>query len=452
MPAKFRTVAGAVCLLGSVLACSSTVSSSADGGMPGADAASSGGSSGANTGGSIGSGGSGTSGGSGGTTASGGRPNGAGGKSSGGSSGSGGKASTGGTGGASTGGSGGSKGGPPPSRPVAITCDAPSTPAPAPAWKNVTANLANMPSECGNLTLIEADPCSKQVIAGVAKVGLYATTNGGTSWTKLGTGAGSAAIVHRPSSIVFDPEHPAVFWESGIYGSGADGIYKTTDGGTTFTQLGNVGHNDLVSVDFTDPERKTLLAGSHERTQTLYRSRDGGANWTNIGAKLPPNSHFSILPLVLGPQHFLLGSCGYGDGECGVYASGDGGETWTRNTTESPAARPLWATNGALYWSTIYDSGGIWSADVGKSWTKVGGPRTVYPVELPNGKIVSAGNDHLILSSDGGKTWSNIGETLPFKPSSITYSRATKTFFISQWDCGDIVLPNAIWSAGYDYA
>jgi photosystem II stability/assembly factor-like uncharacterized protein len=334
---------------------------------------------------------------------------------------------------------------------VAITCNVTSSAAPAPAWKNVTSNLANMKSQCGNLTLIAADPCSNKVIAGVAAVGLYATTNGGTSWSKLGSGAGSATIIHRPSSIVFDPEHPAVFWESGIYGSQSDGIYKTTDGGNTLTQLGNVGHNDLVSVDFTDPERKTLLAGSHERKQTLYLSRDGGLTWTNIGPKLPASSHFSVMPLVLDARHFLLGSCGYGDGECGVYASSDGGETWQRNSTEAAAARPLWASGGNMLWSTIYDSGGIWSTDVGKTWTKVSGPRTADPVELPNGRIVTLGTDHLILSSDGGKTWSNIGETLPFKPAAVTYSRSTKTFYVSQWDCGEFVLPNAIMSAGYDY-
>jgi hypothetical protein len=448
MPTKLVLLVGAACLLGSALSCTSTDAPGGDAGSPGdaASGGSAGESGGASNGGSAGGS---SGGGSGGKLSSGGSV-GTGGKSSGGSSGSGGKASTGGASQGGTGGGGGG-GGLPPSHPVAFTCNITPSAAPPAAWKNVTSNLANMVSECGNLTIIEADPCSNKVIAGVAHVGLYATTNGGTSWSKLGSGAGSASIIHRPSSIVFDPEHPAVFWESGIYGSGSDGVYKTTDGGTTLTQLGNVGHNDLVSVDFTDPERKTLLAGGHEQKLTLHLSKDGGATWTNIGPKLPPNSHFSTLPLVLDAQHFLLGSCGYGDGECGVYASGNGGESWSRNSTESASARPLWASSGTLFWSLIYDSGGIWSTDAGKTWTKVGGVRGVTPVELPDGRFVSLGSDHLVVSSDGGKTWANIGETLPFKPSAFTYSRSTKTFFVSQWDCGSVVLPNAIMSAGYDY-
>jgi hypothetical protein len=49
-------------------------------------------------------------------------------------------------------------------------------------------------------------------------------------------GARSAAIVNRPSSIVYDPVHSNVFWESGIYNK--NGIYRSDDGGTTFSALG----------------------------------------------------------------------------------------------------------------------------------------------------------------------------------------------------------------------
>ena len=150
--------------------------------------------------------------------------------------------------------------------------------------RNVTGNLANMPSECGNLTLVMATPCSPQVIAGVAQQGLWQTTNGGETWEALGSGAGSAVITNRPSSIVHDPEHAGAFWTSGIY-NGA-GVYKSSDVGVTFDQLGDVGHNDLVSVDFDDPERKTLLAGGHEQKQTRTLERRW-PDWTNVGRELP---------------------------------------------------------------------------------------------------------------------------------------------------------------------
>jgi photosystem II stability/assembly factor-like uncharacterized protein len=313
----------------------------------------------------------------------------------------------------------------------------------------VTSNLAGLASECGNLTLVAADPCSERVIAGVAKGGLWMTTNRGQSWTKLGTGSGSASIVHRPASIVFDPEQPQVFYESGIYGTLNDGVYKTEDEGTTFHKLGEIGHIDLISVDFSDPARKTLLAGVHETKRKLFRSSDGGATWLDIGAKLPADSHFSSAPLVLDARRFLLGACGWGDGVCGVYASADGGDNWKKTSSESPAGQPLWTRQGTILWPTIWGSGAIVSKDAGQSWSKVSGPRAA-PVELPDGRIVSVGGDHLILSADQGASWSNIGEPLPYQPAGVAYSPGTRSFFIWHNDCKDAVLADAVMSAGFD--
>ena len=110
-------------------------------------------------------------------------------------------------------------------------------------WVNVTGNLAEMPSECGNLCLLSVVPGQDRIIAGIAKKGLWQTTDGGASWTPLGQGAGSDAIVNRPSRILYDPTDANIFWESGIYNS--FGIYRTKDGGQTFQHLGSAKHNDF---------------------------------------------------------------------------------------------------------------------------------------------------------------------------------------------------------------
>jgi photosystem II stability/assembly factor-like uncharacterized protein len=321
--------------------------------------------------------------------------------------------------------------------------------APTSKWINATGNLAGLASECGNLTLVAADPCSDRVIAGVAKGGLWLTTNRGAAWTKLGSGAGSQNIAHRPASIVFDPDHPHVFYESGIYGALNDGVYKTEDDGATFKKLGEIGHIDLISVDFSDPKRQTLLAGVHETKRKLFRSRDGGASWLDIGQKLPADSHFSSAPLVLDARRFLLGACGWGDGACGVYASADGGDTWKKTSSESPAGQPLWLRQGAIVWSTIWASGAIVSKDSGQTFSKVSGPRSAA-VELPDGRIVAVGSDHLIISSDQGATWKNIGEPLPYQPAGVSYSPGARTFFIWHNDCKEVVLADAVMSAGFD--
>ena len=95
-----------------------------------------------------------------------------------------------------------------------------------------------------------------RIIAGIAKQGLWQTTDGGKTWTPLGQGAGSDVIVNRPSRIEYDPTSSDTFWESGIYNS--SGVYRTTNGGMTFQHLGIARHNDFVSVDFSDPQRRTM--------------------------------------------------------------------------------------------------------------------------------------------------------------------------------------------------
>lgn len=177
------------------------------------------------------------------------------------------------------------------------------------AWVNATGNLAKMPSECGNLTILSAVPGSDVIIAGIARRGLWANKSGGT-WAHLGDGEGSATITNRPSWITYDPRNPSVFWESGIYNGG--GIYQTTNGGHTFQQLGSLSHNDYVSVDFRDPERRTLLAGGHEQSRTVHVSVNGGQDWTNVGVNLPAGTNFSSSPLTINSQTYLVNAQGYG--------------------------------------------------------------------------------------------------------------------------------------------
>ena len=88
-------------------------------------------------------------------------------------------------------------------------------PAPSQSWINATGNLAGMASDCFNMGRVAAKPGSPRIIAGVALHGLFASDDRGKSWQPLGTGAGSAKITNRVSSITFDPEHPETFWETG---------------------------------------------------------------------------------------------------------------------------------------------------------------------------------------------------------------------------------------------
>lgn len=392
----------------------------------------------------------------------------------------------GGNGGPSSGGSGGSTGGgtggsggsttPPDAAPTTggggmggtptpVRCVEPasSTVAPGPAWVNATGNLAGMASDCGTVGEVGAQPCTKLVVAGVAQKGMWATDDAGKSWRALGTGAGSAAITNRTKGIVFDPGQPQVFWQTGIFGSGGT-LYKTSNGGSTFSQLGMMAFTQLVSVDFTDPERKTLLTGTHGMKQKVFRSTDGGASWTNVGMNLPADAHNAEFPLVLDARTFLVGACGFGTGACGIYRSTDAGGTWTRasDAMVSHFGGPLWASNGDIYWPMLGDAGLVKSTDGGVTWTRIvmGGKLAgVTPIELPDRSVVAVGFDRLQRSTDGGTNWVPIGEPLPHKlqannQGGVTYSAQNKAFFFWKWECGSGPMPvaaNAIVTAGFDY-
>ncbi len=188
----------------------------------------------------------------------------------------------------------------------------PVGPTPAAQWVNVTANLAGMASECGNTPYLTSHPAYDMLITSVALHGLWASTDGAASWKQLWPAAGASQITNRGSSIVFDPSHADTFWESGIYNG--PGVYKTTDNGATFTALGSAHHIDSVSVDLSDPQRMTLLAGGHEQKQTVYRSSDGGGTWTNVGMNLPAGTNFCTTALVIDSQTHLVGCSGYAGG------------------------------------------------------------------------------------------------------------------------------------------
>lgn len=309
-----------------------------------------------------------------------------------------------------------------------------------PTWVNITGNLANMPSECGNLTMLSPSPASAAVLAGVALKGLWSNSSG-TTWTQLGTGSGSDAIINRPSWIVYDPLDPNVFWESGIYSGG--GIYRTTDGGNTFRRLGSISHNDYVSVDFTDPNRQTLLAGGHEAPQTVYKSTNGGQTWTNAGSTLPAGTKFSSNPLALSGLTYVVNAQGWAGTTAGMFRTTDGGATWMQVSTQEPYAPPLVTSSGAIYWAS--GGGLLKSTDAGVTWTRVGNNlATIHPIELPDGRLATFSGNSIVASADGGSTWSPLGASLPYQPAGLVYSPQRQAFFIWRWDCGNVVPADAI--------
>ncbi len=348
-------------------------------------------------------------------------------------------------------------GGPPHAEPVG--------PVPPANWVNVTNNLAGMASECGNAANIFSSPWRDMLITGVARHGLYASTNGGASWVSLGTGGGGT-VRHRMQQIVFDPTDANRWWEAGIYGfesPWSEGVFLTEDNGTTFRGLTDMGpenqsHNDSVSVDFTDPQRRVILSGGHEQGvpdgKGLFLSTNGGVSFVDIMNRLPAGIGFCTQTLVLNANELLV-ACGasWAGHTPAIVRSDDGGTSWDTVSNVGGVGQPLLASDGAIYWAA--SSGGMLRSDNrGQSFTLVAnGSKTggASPIELPDGRIVSVSANAVVVSLDRGVNWTAVTTALPFTPNGLTYSPFRRAFYASHFDCTNTMPSNAHARYGWDY-
>jgi hypothetical protein len=303
-------------------------------------------------------------------------------------------------------------------------------------WRNVTSNLAGVPTECGTLSMVSSKPDEDMLIAGIALSGLWSSTDGGGAWTPLGQGKGSDVIVNRPKGILYDPDTPEQYWEYGLYNSG--GGYVTTDNGDTFTQLGDQSNSDLLSIDFSDPARNLMLMGGHEAPQAVYRSKNGGSSWSLIGSALPTDIQCTF-PLIIDAQTYLVGCSGAG-GSNVIYRTSNGSASWTQTGDAGGSAAPLRTSEGTLYWAASNPNGLVRSSDEGKTWSALLGRnvvRNTTPIELPDKRIATLGEHAVVASSDQGATWSAITAPYPYEDAvGLSYSPFQKALYIWRSQCG----------------
>jgi photosystem II stability/assembly factor-like uncharacterized protein len=308
--------------------------------------------------------------------------------------------------------------------------------APDGEWVNVTSNLAGVDSECGNLAFISSKPDRDMLIASVALKGLWASADGADEWVELGQAEDSDSIDNRATSFAYDPEAPEVFWMSGMYGT-TGGIFRTDDDGETFVRLGDISHNDAVAVDFSDPDRQTLLATSHEQ-QVIYKSTDGGETWEEIQDSLPAGIKVCSSAAVIDADTYLLGCAGgYDQGDPAIIRTTDGGGSWDIVAEKGGAKQPLFAADGSIYWAAEFGEGLVRSEDDGETWeTMVNGTiDSVAPVELPDGRIASLIDAAVAVSEDQGRTWRVVSTKAPIAPVALVYSPFRKAFYVYYFTC-----------------
>jgi photosystem II stability/assembly factor-like uncharacterized protein len=302
-------------------------------------------------------------------------------------------------------------------------------------WENATQGLVGLTADCGNLARVAVRPDSDVLIASVATHGLWSTGEGTDSWSQLGTGRGSTPITNRATTMIFDPTTPDTFWEAGIYGGG---VYRTDDGGVTFRQLGDISHVESLSIDLTDPARRTLLATIHE-SASVFVSTDGGATWQDLSGALPSDVGFATGAVVIDAQTFLLGTSNAPGSK--LLRSADAGATWSTVYDAGVIRVPLRAqSDGVMYWLLERVNGIIVSKDNGQTWSLVTPKSQTLPtapglIELYDGSLASIGNDRVIRSTDHAATWTSIGPQIPIDPQGVVYSPFRRAFYIWHAEC-----------------
>jgi len=268
---------------------------------------------------------------------------------------------------------------------------------------HIVSQIAMVPGQDRLLALSGVSP------AGYYTANLYSSVDGGATWQQLGQGAGSAALTVFPVGVVFDPKDAQsnTFWIFGTFAGSTGGLFSTTDGGKTFQAhaVGTAPYDiDGLSID---PGGGTMLAGQPQQAQAVYKSTDGGTSWTNIGAGLPPVSADAEYPYVIDGQTYLIGLSFISGGTPEILRTVDSGSTWSQVAQGYRVFGAPTAINGILYWSFYNgaDGGILASSDQGQSWQVVvpgGLTWSVIPMAQPDGQFGSlSGSNEIMLFTPG---------------------------------------------------
>ncbi|MEM9208204.1 MAG: hypothetical protein AAGA61_03065 [Pseudomonadota bacterium] len=276
--------------------------------------------------------------------------------------------------------------------------------------------------------------------------GVWKSNNAGASWQPISDDDfGTAAV----GAIAVAPSDPNVLYvgmgESpfrNIASSQGDGVYKSTDAGKSWT---NIGFEDVlqigeIRVHPEDPDTVWVAAQGNAyqpaENTGVYKSSDGGATWRRV---LEPVNDASgavdlaldasnprVLYAALWDRERTAWSLRSGGAGSGIWRSTDGGETWERLTEDLPEGMgkigvAVSPSKPGRVWAIVEaegDAGGLYrSDDGGDSWSQVNKERVLrarswYYMHIfadPNdADTVYVLNAPFLKSIDGGKTFTQI--------------------------------------------
>ncbi len=301
------------------------------------------------------------------------------------------------------------------------------------------------PSRGGRVTTVTGVPSQPRTFyMGVASGGVFRTTDGGANWVPITDGkvplgsSGSIAVAESDPNIIY-------------LGTGSDGVrsnvstglgvYRTTDGGTTweFAGLHDAGQIGAVRIHPADPNTVWVAAYGNafkpNEERGIFKTTDGGRTWKktlyiadSVGAmdvELQPGNPMVVYAwmnrLERKPWTIISGSH-----EGGFYKSTDGGETWTHITAGLPndligkGNLAVTAANPNRVYALVEarPGGGMYrSDDAGQTWHALPSPpamiqRPFYYTTLgadpSNADVAYGGAEGFYKTADGGQTWQTL--------------------------------------------
>ncbi len=219
------------------------------------------------------------------------------------------------------------------------------------------------------------NPSNSNTIFVASNAGLVVSRDGGSSWSV-------ALNVSHCNDVEINPSNTNIIYAS-FYGYG---VYKSTDGGYTWTKL----TNGLPSTGFTRIELAIApsspdvvyasFASSVYNLLGLYKTTDGGASWTilsNTPDYLVPQGFYDHC-IIVDPTNpnivYAGGVYPYDASHYGLVMTTDGGNTWTDitfasdNTKLHPDMQALFISSDGVLW--VATDGGVWkTSNPGATWT-----------------------------------------------------------------------------------